>query len=222
MWDEPERERPVWGEPAEAVKPVGAGERAGAPSRPDPLDDPFAGLEADLRPEPVPAPARRDPRPEAGPDREPTGGDERRLGFDPAGVRPIPALVGAGAVLLGTFFAWITIGDADGNAYDVPLAFLVNHRSASGDGLKLGLVMLALAGAVAALCFLPGKVRARRILGGAVLAVTLVYAVQLQRALSEAGDGAPGLISALGFGVLLTLVGGAAIVYDPEDSALRE
>lgn len=222
---EPARPEPVtraelWPEPAG---------RAGS----DPLDDPFSGLEPELRPEPTRAPSPAAPgpaadRPAAGPSRpardpglHPDDGGGRR-GFDPASVRPIPALLGAGAVLLGTFFAWITIDGADGNAYDVPLEFLWDYQSASGGGLKLGLVLLALAGAVGALCFLPGKVKPRRIVGGVVIGLTLLYAVQLQRALSSAGDAAPGLISALGFGVLLTLVGAGAIVYDTEDTALHD
>lgn len=214
---------------AQAAPEPQAAEPAPATPRPDPPDDPFAALEPELRHEATRAPAAaasEGPTPAAPDERRPApasgGGLAGRLPFDPASVRPIPALLGAGAVLLGTFFAWITIARADGNAYDVPLEFLWNHRSASGGGLKVGLLLLALAGAVGALCFLPEKVKIRRILGGAVLALTLIYIVQLQRALSAAGDGAPGLISALGFGVLLTLLGGAAIVYDPEETALRD
>ncbi|HEX6597208.1 MAG TPA: hypothetical protein VF045_09745 [Acidimicrobiales bacterium] len=203
---------------------------AAATSQPDLLDDPFAGLEPGLRPEPAaaarpgpPEPARAAIRPDehAGARSSDDGDGRDRRSFDVAGLRPIPALLGAGTVLLGTFFAWITIDDADGNAYDVPLEFLWNHESASGGGLKVGLLLLALAGAVGALCFLPGKVKLRRIIGVAIIAITLVYVVQLQRALSDAGDAAPGLVSALGFGVLLTLVGAAAIVYDPAETALE-
>ena len=192
---------------------------------PEPMDDPFSGLEPELKPEPVREAASERPAARPSPpvdDDDRRGGGGLRLPFDPASVRPIPALLGAGAVLLGTFFAWITIDEADGNAYDVPLEFLWNHDSASGGGLKVGLILLALCGAVGALCFLPGKVKVRRILGGVVLGVTLLYIVQLQRALSAAGDGAPGLISALGFGVLLTIVGAGAILYDREETALRD
>jgi hypothetical protein len=217
--------------PTEADRPAEpAPTAAAAAPQPDPLDDPFSGLEPGLRPEPVPAPASRPIPPEparaairpaengGARSSDDDGGDRRS--FDLAGLRPIPALLGAGTVLLGTFFAWITIDDADGNAYDVPLEFLWNHESASGGGLKVGLLLLALAGAVGALCFLPGKVKARRIIGVAIIAITVVYGVQLQRALSDAGDAAPGLVSALGFGVLLTLIGAAAIVYDSEETAL--
>ena len=214
----------------------GAAAETGRPEpepEPEPIDDPFSGLEPELKPEPVREAARDRPSTRPSPpdeaDHDRRGGVAgepdlrgRRLPFDPASLRPIPALLGAGALLLGTFFAWITIDSADGNAYDVPLEFLWNHDNASGGGLNVGLLLLALAGAVGALCFLPGRVKVRRILGGVALGITLLYIVQLQRALSAAGDGTPGLISALGFGVLLTLIGGGAIVYDREDTALRE
>ncbi len=232
-------ERPA--EPAQVERPAEPSQRPAKPpaqepaptvaapgAQPDSLDDPFSGLEPGLRPEPAPRPklaepTRTTPRPveQSGPRPSDEGDGGRRLPFDPASLRPIPALLGAAAVLLGTFFAWITIDDADGNAYDVPREFLWNHQSASGGGLKVGLILLALAGAVGALCFLPGKVKPRRIIGGVVIAITLIYVVQLQRALSDAGDAAPGLLSALGFGVLLTLLGAAAIVYDREDTALQ-
>ncbi|MEW6154292.1 MAG: hypothetical protein AB1673_09940, partial [Actinomycetota bacterium] len=124
-----------------------------------------------------------------------------------------PALVGAAVVLLGTLMAWIRVVGARSNAFDVPVNFLWDYRAAEG-GLKVGLVLLALAVGAAVLTVLGGKVAVRRVLGGTVVAVAVLYTVQLQRALSAAGEGAPSLTSAIGFGVLLALGGGVAIAVD--------
>ena len=132
-------------------------------------------------------------------------------------IRVSPALVGAGGVLVGTILSWIRVSGTKSNAYDVPIAFLWNYKSGSDGGIKVGLLLLALAIFVAVFAVLPGKVQARRALGGVATAIALIYTLQLQRALSAAGDGAPSLRSAIGFGVLLTIGAGIAIAIDASE-----
>ena len=116
-------------------------------------------------------------------------------------------------MLLGTILSWIRVRGAKSNSYDVPLAFLWDYQSGADGGIKVGLVLLALAIFVGVFAILPGKVTARRVLGGVIIGVALLYTLQLARALS-AVDSAPSLLSALGFGVLVTVAAGVLVVID--------
>jgi hypothetical protein len=125
-----------------------------------------------------------------------------------------PAPIGAALVLIGSVLSWIRIAGAKGSAFKVPLKFLVDYKTESGSGPKVGLLLLAIAIVAGVFCILPGQVKVRRILGGVAIVIALLYAIQLQRALSAAGSGAPSLFSALGYGVIVALLGGVALVVD--------
>ncbi len=75
-------------------------------------------------------------------------------------------------------------------------------------------VLLAVAAAAGVFCVLPGKVNVRRVLGGVVAAVAVLYVIQLQRVLSGVGEGAPSITSVIGFGVPIVLAGGIALAVD--------
>ncbi|MGH9226188.1 MAG: hypothetical protein ACRD2W_20925, partial [Acidimicrobiales bacterium] len=165
-------------------------------------------------PAPEPLPGRPSPSPSGTSGSRGRGGS--RIPTLPAigNVQLTPALIGAAGVLLATILSWIRVEGAKSNAFDVPLAFLWDYEAGSDGGLKVGLLLLAVAIFVGVFSILPGQVAARRALGGVAVAVALLYTIQLQRLLSAAGDAAPSLLSALGFGVLVTVAAGVGIVID--------
>jgi hypothetical protein len=128
-----------------------------------------------------------------------------------------PAPIGAALVLIGSVLSWIRIAGAKGSAFKVPIKFLVDYKTESGSGIKVGLLLLAIAIVAGVFCILPGQVTIRRVLGGVAIAIALLYTLQLQRALSAAGKGAPSLFSALGFGVIIVLLGAIALVVDASE-----
>jgi len=208
----PTQPQPIQPQPRLDAPPArGPSLRKREPSPFEPLDMP--ALQAPVRPteakpvpepEPVPEPAPARPSPPSRFPALPTIGN----------VQITPALIGAAGVLLGTILSWIRIEGARSNAYDVPLAFLWDYKAGSDGGLKVGLLLLALAIFVGVFSVLPGQVAARRALGGVAIGVAVLYTIQLQRLLSAAGDAAPSLLSALGFGVLVTVASGVGIVID--------
>lgn len=123
-------------------------------------------------------------------------------------VKPL-ALVGAGAVVISVFLPWVSGGLGSGNGFEVPLAFLWSLQP--GDGLKLGFVLLVVGAAGAALSFVPGTGPLRRIVGIVAMVAALAFLVQLYRLLDAAGGDPGDVVRALGFGSVLTLVGGGLL-----------
>ncbi len=125
-------------------------------------------------------------------------------------LRPL-ALAGAAAVLVAVFLPWVsgTLG-AGGDAFDVPISFLWDIGGGGG-GVKLGLPLLVLAGAGAALTFLPGTGPVRRILGMVAVLVSVVFVVQLYRAIDQLGGGFGDVFDTLGVAVYVTLIGGGLL-----------
>ena len=140
-------------------------------------------------------------------------------------IRPSIPLVGAGVAALSVFLPWISVGGPSANAFDVPVSFLFSYEDATKSGLGLGLLVLGVAGATAAVIVRGGDARLRRSLGSALVSVTVLFALQLQRLLGALGDGGfvdpPSLPSALGFGALLAVAGGAAAAFAPMPEPAR-
>lgn len=128
-----------------------------------------------------------------------------------------PAPIGALAVLIGSLLDWISIPGFSGNAFRVPMQFLIDYKT-TGGGLKVGLLLVAAAVVAGVFCVLPGRVKVRRILGGVVIFIALVYCFQLHRVLSSGGSAAPSLFSAIGkLGLLFTIAGGVALIVDTSE-----
>ncbi|MGZ8610581.1 MAG: hypothetical protein ACXWZU_14275 [Actinomycetota bacterium] len=124
-------------------------------------------------------------------------------------VRPL-ALVGAAGVLVAVFLPWVADTFGGGNGFDVPLSFLWSLQNAGG--VKLGVLMLIVGGAAAALAFVPGTGPLRRILGLVVMAVAVVYGVQLFRLIDQLGGGVGDVFDTLGVATYVTLAGGGLLV----------
>lgn len=166
---------------------------------------------AQPEPEQARAPA---PQPEAKPARTSSGG----AGFSLDGFKLSAAPIGAVVVLIGTLLPWISITGFSGNAFRVPMKFLIDYKT-QGSGLKVGLLLVAAAVVAGVFCVLPGRVALRRAMGGVVIVIAVVYSIQLQRVLSSGGDAAPSLTSAIGFGVLVAIGGGVALIIDKSEPA---
>ncbi len=123
-------------------------------------------------------------------------------------IRPL-ALVGAAAVLVGVFLPWVSDALGGGNGFDVPLSFLWSLQNA--DGVKLGVLMLVVAGAATALSFVPGTGPLRRILGLVAMAVAVVYGIQLFRLIDQLGGSAGDVLDTLGVAPYVTLAGGGLL-----------
>jgi hypothetical protein len=180
--------------------------------RPDIGPRPDAGLGPD-RPG-SPAPSAAGPGTGRGPGRGPGRAPANPL----AGFKLSPAPIGVAAIVLGSLISWIRMSGFNGNAFRVPLSFLFDYQT-TGGGIKVGLLLMAIAAAAGVFCVLPGKVNVRRILGGLVALISVLYVFQLNRVLSAAGDDAPGLFSVVGFGVPIVLAGAVALTVDRTEPA---
>lgn len=129
------------------------------------------------------------------------------------GFKLSPAPIGALVVLLGSLLSWFHVREFSGNAFRVPLSFLVDYKT-TGGSLKLGLLLVAAAVVAGVFCVLPGRVNVRRIMGGVVILVAVVYVIELQRRLSWIGDPRPSLFAAVRIGVPIVIAGGIAILID--------
>ena len=198
--------RPASGAPVEAAGPAAGGQPAsGAP----------------VGAAPAARPSERDVGPERAGRGRPTDPTDQtatrpRRSFPSLGDFQLgPAPVGAAVVLIGSLLPWIKItGPAafSGNAFSVPLLFLVDYNAGSSS-VKIGLLLVAAAVVAGVFCVLPGGLRYRRIAGGAAVAVALLYTFQLSRVLSEY-DLDTGLFSAVRIGVPIVIAGGIAILVD--------
>lgn len=115
------------------------------------------------------------------------------------------ALAGGVVILVGVFLPWIS-GGLSLSGLDVPLEAVWNI-DAGDSALKLGYAFLVLGTASAALSFVGRSVRIRRILGSLALALVLGFALQLYRSIDQAGGSFGDVISTIGIGVYVTVVG---------------
>ena len=125
-------------------------------------------------------------------------------------LRPLP-LIGAIAVALASFLPWIAFpGLPGGTGFDVPFGFLFDQASLDPGGLDLGLITLSLGAGGAVLTFMRRSPGLRRLLGVAAAGIAILYLVQLNSLVGEAG-GDISALDVLGFGVYVTIGGGAIL-----------
>lgn len=128
-----------------------------------------------------------------------------------------PALVGAALLAVAAVLPWLEASGRSIDSFDVPLEFLLSYDSTTDLGVDLGVlvVVLALVGAVAVV--LTPQALWRRSIGTVAVAVALLYAFQLNRLLSQApASDRPSLLSSLGYGVFVAIVGGGALGWAPD------
>lgn len=127
---------------------------------------------------------------------------------------PIPALVGAGLLVVSAVLPWIRSGGRSRNAFDIPVQFLVDFRTTATGSVDIGLTLVTLAIGALVLSARPGLARWRRVCGGAAIVVATLYTAQIQRVLNDmAAADRPTLFGTLGLGVLTTIVGGALVLW---------
>jgi zinc-ribbon domain len=130
----------------------------------------------------------------------------------PVAGRSVPplALGGGLALMAASLLPWIsTEGVPSTNAFDIPIQFIWDLNT--GDGpIKIGLVLLALGAAAAALSFVPRTTAIRRIWGSVGLAIVLGFVLQVYRSIDAAGGSFGDVFSTIGIGVYLALAGAIA------------
>jgi phosphatidylserine synthase len=94
------------------------------------------------------------------------------------------------------------------------MQFLFDYKTTSTGGLKVGLLLLAVAVLSVAALWRGMDKRIQRGAGIAAIAIPALYVLQLQRLVSAA-EGAS-LTDIVGFGVLPALVGGVLITFAPQ------
>jgi hypothetical protein len=132
------------------------------------------------------------------------------------------ALAGAAAIALAALLPWLRFAGESADSFDVPAGFLLSYESPTDLGFDVGalLLVLALAGALAVM--IAPNDWWRRGIGIAVAVIAIVYVVQVQRSLSAGpAAGRPGLLSTVGFGVVVALAGAAALAGGPRRPAPR-
>ena len=125
-------------------------------------------------------------------------------------------LVTASAVALAvcSFLPWIKTGRVSASSFKVKVAFLFDYKTSSPGGIKIGHLLLLLAVALFAASLVPALAAPSRAIGGLAAVIATVFATQVQRLYSQV-PGAPGLFSALGIGVYLTVIVGIAAALLP-------
>jgi hypothetical protein len=117
-------------------------------------------------------------------------------------------VVGAGVALVGSMLDWVSVPGVSASSFDVKLNFLTSPKS-TPSGPDLGIVLLVLVVGFGWSVVTDRRPRERRWCGGAVAAVAVTYALQMNSWLSQfPADQRPGWIETLGLGVWATLVGG--------------
>ena len=131
--------------------------------------------------------------------------------------RRAAVLLGAcGVGLLGALLPWLSVQGApdDSNAFDIPAKFLFDYKTATNGGLKIGvLVLLVAAGAAVALLVKGASPVIRRVCGGVLAAMPVLFILQVNRLESAAGGGG-GLDP--GIGAFLTILAGVALAVVPD------
>ena len=155
--------------------------------------------------------------------RSPAGVAAGAAGSVPAGRPPLTLpLLGAALVGIGAFLPWLTFPMSPSfGSPSIPVEFLWSTDTFIDPG-PVDLVVVLLAAVVVALVATarPSWAMARRGAGWVVVVVTTIYVAQVQRLVGDVGEGGPGLIEALGIGVLVTVVGGLLLGLAPDREVL--
>lgn len=188
-------------------------------------------------PPPPPSPATPDARTltahAAGPDSGVTtewaeqylaGGEQSETtsqGIDTKALMRYLGVAGGAAVALSSFMGWFAVAGQSTSAFKIPIQYLFASKQKMAElgdkGLKLGLLMLLIGAAGAALAFVPKIAFAQKVAGGLALLIVTDFVKQTMTLLDlfkETGGGAqtPGLISTLGIGVFVALIGGIGLI----------
>lgn len=131
--------------------------------------------------------------------------------------RTWPVSTGAAAVALGGLLPWFDLGPGvpTQSAFDGAIKYLVDYEN-PGTGLRIGLVLLLVAGCAFVARHMRGWEKAVRPLAMVGVAICVLFVVQTQRLLSAAtdlGGDAPGVIDVVGVGVWISLAGGALLAW---------
>jgi hypothetical protein len=138
-------------------------------------------------------------------------------------VRLSVPIVGAALAAASAFLPWASLGAVSTSAMDLPASFLADYQTTDTGGIKIGWVLIALSGAVLALCLNTGAGprRAARALGFVLVLLPTVYVAQLQRSIGALQTGS--VFSATGFGVYVALGAGLliAMAKPPEQASVK-
>jgi hypothetical protein len=119
-------------------------------------------------------------------------------------------LGGALLLVVSSLLPWLR-GGASGNAFDVPIKFLLDYKISSNNGLKVGWLLIACAIVIVIAVVKNADERIVRGGGIAAIAVAVLYTIQLQRLVSAAPGAS--LTDVIGFGVLLAAAGGVLVTF---------
>ena len=116
------------------------------------------------------------------------------------------AIAGASALL-----SWVDTSFSSVNGFDVPAAFLVDYETGFDSGFSVGLVALVLAAAamLAAVVRQPAMRQLGRVAGSGLVAVGVLFVVQLYR-LADASD--VSMSDLLGVAPFAAIVGGVTVL----------
>ena len=123
------------------------------------------------------------------------------------------AVGGALLVALSSVLPWARGGGRSANSFDTPAVWLVDYKTTSRSGIKIGVLLLVLSIATVVVIVQGSDKRVELSLGIASIAVPALYLVQLQRAIS----GEPGLsiTDSAGFGIPVAIAGGVLVLVAP-------
>ena len=118
------------------------------------------------------------------------------------------ALVGAAAAILAVPLPWANLRVGSPSSIDFPVSFLLSGKFGATGGLSIGVLVLILAGVGALLFSFPKLSFLRRLCGGTIALVAVVFAAQLIQTLTRAQQMSP---TSIAVGVFLALVGGVVM-----------
>lgn len=136
--------------------------------------------------------------------------------------------VGVALTIIGGFLPWFSILDTGITGYEIPLPFLLLKDSmaagpaaefaSSGPTVGLACLLAALIGL--ACSRRAGADKFRRLLGWLIVLLPTMTVGQVQLLLSDdsvigGGGGRPGLLSTLGIGLIVTMIGGLVLALSP-------
>jgi hypothetical protein len=124
------------------------------------------------------------------------------------------AIGGAALVALSSILPWSRGGGQSSTAHKISMQFLFDYKTTSTGGIKIGLLLLAVAVLAVVAVWKDLDKRVQLGAGIAAIAIPALYLVQLQRLVSAA-EGAS-LTDIVGFGVLPALAGGVLITFAPK------
>jgi hypothetical protein len=121
---------------------------------------------------------------------------------------------GALLVALSALLPWIRGGGQSVNSFDITAEALIDYKTTSTGGIKIGMLLLAIAAAIVVVVARGADRRVERGLGIAAVGVPALYLFQLQRAISDAQG--VSLMDVAGIGIFGAAAGGALVLLAPK------